>query len=100
MEHTKLIKRIIQVHHTIEALHNQINQTLVELKTLGPSPIPILEEVSKFVDKPQLAQHIKGKVPCIAKGTCTKPLTRGIIPRWDLKTLPLFQAMSTDGTGE
>lgn len=41
------------------ALHNQIKQILVELKTLGSSPI--LEEVPKFVDKAQLAQHIKGK---------------------------------------
>uniref|UniRef100_A0A3P9B4B1 Metalloendopeptidase n=1 Tax=Maylandia zebra TaxID=106582 RepID=A0A3P9B4B1_9CICH len=47
------------VHFTIDALQIKISQTLQELETLLPSPI--LEEVYKFVDKAQRAQHSKGK---------------------------------------
>lgn len=54
-----LSERIRQVHFTIDALQIKISQTLQELETLPPSPI--LEEVYKFVDKAQWAQHSKGK---------------------------------------
>ncbi|XP_065326070.1 uncharacterized protein LOC135932513 [Pelmatolapia mariae] len=54
-----LSERIRQVHFTIDALQSKISQTLQELETLLPSPI--VEEVYKFVEKAQRAQHFKGK---------------------------------------
>ena len=54
-----LSERVRQIHFTIDALTGKVDQTIEKLTSLLPNPV--LEEVTKFVDKAQTSQHTKGK---------------------------------------